>query len=877
MNITGLMSLKKYVQKFRNNHPQLEADANMVMAQGFYAGQEIEITVRYPDGKELSSKITLDTGDIDTIESVRKNSIDAFKLWYEFNQEQKTLESDEETEKQGYKFIEYSKKNDKTSVDTLKCKHNQTGEAVEKYYTKNTEVKSKSCEITCKEKLEVYYDPPQAMKGGMCISYKVTVRSKVDCAVTKSPKINWPKPASGCGLTPICENNDSEVSAGPNEEFDSCVNTCDGGKYTQACINSCYNKVYKNKNAKTKKTNVNTSTDFDKSNIVNESTNKSSVVQIANSQNDPYYSNKECKGNFYPTEAQIENCVDYFMDLKQKYPMGYYEKYNDSKHTWIQYMWKPCFDNKKDICKDITFTVDPSVGDKAKNEDTPRTDKQTMNQIVESVKRASPYYFRDPMITEKTLKSFIGKGNGVNKATGTLRKYEIDNKGIKRQSSTKYYCHETCGYQLDDGDNPNAKTNACKMSDKAVKKYYDDEFEKIINALNGCNAKAQCKEDTSTFTIDVDNNTTSEDKKTEWKANNKTNDNEVTCNAPTATIPTDTRMFIPLLPSYNSIAGVDKEETDANALCANNGINGKCYGKSHPTYWQDYKTTVTFPGTWTDHKHGTPYYNTNGLNLNTVTDRGNLFCIPKTAKNVNREWWNWKVNGLRCTTSGAEKTEDVSDIKVEKDDNIRVTIDKFGKYNWHINVNCFYAVNKTTGLVEDGSINTICNPPKEKDEPDCESGSSTEFCNVQFRPVTQEKLFPDSTGNSSRDAGFNWTSAAQDKSITNDVSGYGINPGEYAKKLEDAAKVDPDTDYKGEADYSLHLTKANIQELRKFAKANGYTSFGEIKGEPVPNNLYKEVKDVEGLEYYTSSLLHYSGTKYVTDLQYKNILGKNND
>ena len=33
-------------------------------------------------------------------------------------------------------------------------------------------------------------------------------------------------------------------SAGPNEDFDACVTSCDGGQYTQKCINSCYEKVY---------------------------------------------------------------------------------------------------------------------------------------------------------------------------------------------------------------------------------------------------------------------------------------------------------------------------------------------------------------------------------------------------------------------------------------------------------------------------------------------------------------------------------------------------------------------------------------------------------------------------------------------------------
>lgn len=32
--------------------------------------------------------------------------------------------------------------------------------------------------------------------------------------------------------------------AGPNEDFDSCINNCDGGEYSQSCINSCYKEIY---------------------------------------------------------------------------------------------------------------------------------------------------------------------------------------------------------------------------------------------------------------------------------------------------------------------------------------------------------------------------------------------------------------------------------------------------------------------------------------------------------------------------------------------------------------------------------------------------------------------------------------------------------
>ena len=31
---------------------------------------------------------------------------------------------------------------------------------------------------------------------------------------------------------------------GPNEDFEACINECDGGKYTPKCSNTCYEKIY---------------------------------------------------------------------------------------------------------------------------------------------------------------------------------------------------------------------------------------------------------------------------------------------------------------------------------------------------------------------------------------------------------------------------------------------------------------------------------------------------------------------------------------------------------------------------------------------------------------------------------------------------------
>ena len=108
------------------------------------------------------------------------------------------------------------------------------------------------CSKICKEAVKVEYGPPEASKAGLCFEYKVKVTSYVKCEST-TPE-NPPEPDKPyCLPAPWCYNKYLGWirQAGPNEEFESCVEKCDGGKYTQACSLACYNKVYgKQKNKK---------------------------------------------------------------------------------------------------------------------------------------------------------------------------------------------------------------------------------------------------------------------------------------------------------------------------------------------------------------------------------------------------------------------------------------------------------------------------------------------------------------------------------------------------------------------------------------------------------------------------------------------------
>ena len=117
----------------------------------------------------------------------------------------------------------------------------------EYYYSPGykTEGSAVTCEVTCEEAVEVEYGPPVASKAGMCFTYKVRVTSRTSCNMSKAPEL--PRlDCDYCTPTPNCVGSSGKVwqQGGPSEEFDQCVKSCDGGKYTKKCSNKCYKQVY---------------------------------------------------------------------------------------------------------------------------------------------------------------------------------------------------------------------------------------------------------------------------------------------------------------------------------------------------------------------------------------------------------------------------------------------------------------------------------------------------------------------------------------------------------------------------------------------------------------------------------------------------------
>ncbi len=773
--------------------------------------------------------------DIDdkTIRAVRKKSLKAFKEYLNFKKAQKDNSKFDaaaaEISSGNYKKVSYT--NNQTLVNQLSCDKKIDTETTKKYYTSSVVEDNSICKVTCQEQFQVTYDPPVAVKAGLCFQYKVTVRSKVTCKTESKGNIPWPTPPETCGYVPICEDNEEETQAGPNDDFDSCINSCDGGKYTQSCINSCYKEVYKNKDntSSTKKTSVET----------NIKVKTNSTVKLKTTNDDPYYKVNGCK-TASQIRGHLSECAKKFYELKQKYPMGYYVPSTDDDEKWIDYRWKICW--KSNDSKKCEYTSDDNDDDTLNFWVKKWVKSTTINDVIEHIKRASPYYFRDLGESLRTIKSFFGEGTG-NNGKGAKRYYQIDNRGIKRQWSNSYACHETCGY-ISDGGN----AGSCLTSSDEVKKHYTEKLENIESKLAKCSAEATCKEDTSTFYIDVNDKKTYSDKsKQSWKATNRSSSK-----SSTPQTGGDTGMFIPL-------KCTDEQKQATPLLCDVEtseqapGINGICYGRDNKSYWQHYKTTITFPGTWINLKSAERVYSRpNSTELNKYREKENYYCTGYDSEDVNKSWWQWKVNGKG----------NIDSITLEKDNNISAKIVDFGKFNWQVSLKCFFGL--STEICPCGTEG--CDKC-EKEVNKCSDNNSTALCNYIFRPVDQSNMFPDKSGVGSRDRGFNWTSAAKDNTVPNNSS-YNIDPEKYWQELEssaDDAFPKSDGDF-SKSDYRIQLTTDNIKNIKAYVKNNNFNTFSGTYNKVTP--------EVDGLYYYRSNLRN---NKSLVESWQGDLAGKNNN
>lgn len=608
------------------------------------------------------------------------------------------------------------------------------------YYYEKTET-TEACEKTCKEEVTVEYGPPVATKAGMCFEYKVKVRSKVACSATfkaKKPKSTDSK-YQVCAIYPKCNANSKYGDqAGPDEDFDNCISKCDNGKYSQKCINKCYKEVYGN-------------TDIQKT-AYNDIYENNSVSFLA--------AKKDLSGNGLKTNASFclgSNDPTTYVDSDGK------TNYSKLKYAMLNNGCKYQMYNNKTKTK---WNGSDNIIWSCANSNLGKNSIAKWNNL-------GRYYFLNNNIATRTIQSIATDCQGEDRYFDGVKyqyKYFIDGNGFKRAKfNNGTTCTQSCTWKISGNKN-------CYLNRSDMLKQYKDDLNAWTDARNSCTASASCSNETATFTIGINNDTTDGTIKSKFSSTLK-NENGVV------------------------IRGVtDKIDPIVKT--------NYCYLQGS-TEKQQYLAEWSFPGSWRNNKNGV-ISQTEPSDTRGWSQRKGYYCTSLNSTGVNSKWWNW-AQYTKLKNSVSKYTS--NDITY----NINAITNNFGYFGWNIDMSCFYATPSAT------------TPPTAEEctgEENCDTNTDNSKFEYEARSVEKDKLFPESrtkvdaiTGKVTRTIGYNWTAQANENLITGaGKNSYEIMPEELIEDIQDKAKNG--TTYSPEnLEYRFRLNRSNLNALKN-AKSN---------------------------------------------------------
>jgi len=664
-----------------------------------------------------------------------------------------------------------------------------------------------SCKVKCEEVVIVEYGPPVASKAGLCFEYKVKVTSRVNCKMEEEP--TPPTKAIVCTPTPQCKHSWGIVDrGGPNEEFDSCIDSCDGGVYSDRCTNKCYKEVYGSSVNLRQSSSVLLTYETKPVGYVKKGNNQY-VYETSN--NKIYWRNgtknrTDSKDYTYPYSnhtGRDDNDSYYHQTTKwgrtnTKY--NYYVRYDDGIPTtkgckadcyWIE--------NKKGTCGD---------SDKIKYYNHPDVFDHYYNEKGEDVSHDS----------------FNGSCNDSSKHVCGWYKDSYYDKDGNKVSKADYI--ESCTSK--------PKTRACvQTKDSQIEKDLESNQEKYENLKKACQAAASCNTTTAEFTISA-------------KYTVKGETTEQTVEFPYSESKKDTIEY----DKNTKTTKCTKEDISSTILSS-----AGCYNCGEATSQRMYMTEWSFPGTWIHNKTGKITYNPSAGVDETWRKVKDKFCLPLNIANVNEKWYNYyqaKVNGndtsysyndtdyinnitcpdgkklsnpcdYKTTTYTAEEAKSKEEGGITNY-NINAHAENFGMFEWDIDISCFYAVNDLF--------------PKLKETDECKTTCIDDGTKMRVRSVDLSNLFPDDEGTkltdpskTGRTPGFNWTSYA-DQTKKNEE--YKSTPSDYAEWVQyKGSKVYSD-EY---LDYEINLTKEAINEIKKQFNTTMGKKYTNWEGEAEVNSV----------------------------------------
>lgn len=731
----------------------------------------------------------------------------------------------------------------------LSCNYGKNdGKTIKKYTHTGVVSKSDSCTTTCREDVVVTLDSPVATQSGMCFSYVVDIKTKTVCSSTFSKK--KPTRLKGCIAPSNCSSGTHE--GGPNSSFDSCIESCDGGDYTQSCINKCYNKVYQKSTTTTKK--VSSITKDSKESSVEYLNNLKSdnaiptpmastelrKVNVGLNKNVTCYTDGYlAKNTKNLSDTQLRDLAEKVYYSKKYLPGGYY----GTKHTWTPYSgyfmynftagtwtWK-----KRGGCSsDINYYYFSSI----------QETYNTIKMLNGSAPSTSPTYMS------------LGLYKQYEPVDGTLKRARyLNSNGTTHHESQ---CGDTCSIEkkcsnLVKGYSGNKKyivTNAqANQIYKAELKKYKIERDKCVTSKNWCTNT------NSSYTINTDEIS----KNTGNNLGQKYESNQNVDSSKSGNKSSSSGSFPSMIINTNGLCitgecannqlycnSLKKDSSEYQAYCLD---KKSCQAANIPSCKDgntcyDYHTTLSFPKNYINIKTGKTKAEISKTDLPYYVAVGNAYCTSLSTKDVNTKWYNYKLDDTNTVAKPS---------KINKY-NINGTIKNYGIFGWNFDFSCFFAVkNPTTDTCDDNDNCTSKNNSCTGDN--CDKDTTSLTSNVKVRSVNLSNLF------TNRKARFNWTAAAKNTNNSN----YKVDPATLRKEIEKTGDKIFDDDEKY-LDYKIELDKNAINKIREYNKKKTYN---ELTDPADSKNLTR----VYGVTVYTSGFLDSLGDSVVKK---RGLIGCNN-
>ena len=663
------------------------------------------------------------------------------------------------------------------------------------------------CRVECSEEVTVNYNPPVAVKGSICFEYEIEVKSKTNCALTRTNLVPPTPPVrrSTCQMQVRCNSHSGIISmqAGPNEDFDDCVSEKFNGKYTQKAINYCYNKVYK-KN-KTKKLSYNYDDNLMPLKVANSSNNIEITIDGKKETID-YCSTTAMNKiagitNYNEFVAALNRVADKIYNVATNTNSGNYVLSSTGQNGYRYYNWNAntnsCYWNRyADVYKRNINVVKSLVYD---------DEMFSKNSVL--AKNTSYVALRQSMYTAS---GYTGNSN-----LASISYYTAD-KGFKvgHYTNNGTTCNDSCVMYTTD-NNCIVPGDTDSNYDEAYRQYLIS-LSNYQTALNRCVANAECNKDTATYRMSVNPSTTNTDIKV-CAAGDK---NKVG------------KDCISWVQTNSKTTKVDKIEPQKPLKYA----DGVCYDKLTDDE-NAYHNIISFPGTWQRNKDGsfrfTPPEKNSGY-----TYHEKQYCVDPSVGDINIDWWKWDQVSLRSEDGKANvnysKARDTLGKEYNKYNgkyNIYGKMEKFGYFNWELDFSCFYAVNnndkcsgndcptspKTTITTTNGLKNSDTRTIS-LDDPFPTASQTASKLSDDITPkklnntTTEEKVTKVADSSVGRTPGYNWSCEATNLGIKD----YVIAPTALTTKIKEVKENIYNDE--NEVDYRIVITPEQIKNIREYNK-----------------------------------------------------------